>query len=203
MICLPQAILSCQRDNNRLWKSTHHNSRTDYNSARIVLHHSKPQILEAVLDMGSSEPHSRTQNWRKAVSSEFLARFQLRENSSSPRFLHQVKPVSIILNRRQKSTLIIWRHPQSSRKKNFEKSLSAGHGHSLPGPWRSDSRACDAGRGDNSSSYIRTSKKLWKRFIRVWPHNDPTKILPSHKFEDSGNHHKIWTVFPIYPTAPI
>jgi hypothetical protein len=29
------------------------------------------------------------------------------------------------------------------------------------------------------------------------------KCKAAHKFEDLGNHHKIWTVFPIHPTAPI
>jgi hypothetical protein len=190
--------------------SQRYNRRSDSHSAKEILHNSKPRILEGVLDMDSSEPRSRTRNRTKAISSELLAcfahegEFFLSQNfTPGETCVHHFEPET-------KKHSLMWHHPQCPRQKKIRKVSVSRYGHSLLGPWRSDSRACDAGRGDNSSAYIRTLKEPRKRFKWVWPHKDPTEILPSawkckaaHKFEDSGNHDKIWTVFLIHPTAPI
>lgn len=61
----------------------------------------------------------------KAIFSVLLAHFKQMERPY-PGLLQQMKPWSIVLNLRQKSQPMEWHRPQSSWKKKFKKSLSAG-----------------------------------------------------------------------------
>jgi len=103
-------------------------------------------VVKGVCDVRSLEPPTRPQRPKeKLLFPSFCHILKLRERFSYPRLFQHVKPVSIILNQRQKT----FHRMAPPRRENLVFTSMLGHDSSLLGQWGADSWECDGERWDS------------------------------------------------------